>query len=119
MVIFLTLPTNTGLGSSSSLIVGLIKIISKFKKIKLSNMQIIKLAYKIEREILGFDGGWQDQIMATLGGIRKILINKNGKITSRKINISNKTLNKFQNKLLLVFTKEMRESSKNNCISKK
>ena len=29
-----------------------------------------------------------------------------------KINISNKTLNKFQNRLLLVFTKEPRESSK-------
>jgi len=50
------------------------------KKIKLNNDQVIKLAYKIEREILGYDGGWQDQIMATLGGIRKILINKNGKI---------------------------------------
>ena len=109
---FSTLPTNTGLGSSSSLIVGLIKIIGKFKKIKFNNNQVIKLAYKIEREILGFDGGWQDQIMATLGGIRKILINKSGKIESRKINISNKTLNKFQNRLLLVFTKEIRESSK-------
>jgi len=109
---FSTLPTHSGIGSSSSLIVGLIKVISKFKKIKLNNDQVIKLAYKIEREILGYDGGWQDQIMATLGGIRKILINKNGKIKLEKINISNKTLNKFQNRLLLVFTKERRESSK-------
>ena len=37
--------------------------------------------------------------------------NKN-KIKSEKINVSNKTLNKFQNRLLLVFTKEIRESSK-------
>ena len=109
---FSSLPTGAGLGSSSSLIVGLIKIISKFKKIRINNSQIIKLAYKIEREILGSDGGWQDQIMATLGGFRKISINKSGKIKSEKISISNKTLNKFQNTLLLVFTKGTRDSSK-------
>ncbi len=55
---FSSLPTGAGLGSSSSVIVGLIKIISKFKKIRFTNNQIIKLAYKIEREILGIDGGW-------------------------------------------------------------
>ena len=109
---FSSFPTGAGLGSSSSLIVGLIKIISKFKKIRINNSQIIKLAYKIEREILGLDGGWQDQIMATLGGFRKISINKSGKIKSKKISISNKTLNKFQNTLLLVFTKGTRDSSK-------
>ena len=70
------------------------------------------MAYKIEREILGLEGGWQDQIMATLGGFRKISINKSGKIKSKKISISNKTLNKFQNTLLLVFTKGTRDSSK-------
>ena len=108
---FSTMPTKTGIGSSSSLIVGLIKAISKFKKINLNNNQIIKLSYKIEREILGIDGGWQDQIMATLGGIRKIIINKNGQITTTEININKKILSKFQNKILLVFTKEIRDSS--------
>lgn len=109
---FSSLPTGAGLGSSSSLIVGLIKIISKFKKIKITDNQIIKLAYKIEREILGLDGGWQDQIMATLGGFRKISINKSGKIKSDKMNVNNKILNEFQNTLLLVFTKDTRDSSK-------
>ena len=106
------MPTWAGLGSSSSVIVGLIKTISKFKKIRFTNNQIIKLAYTIEREILGIDGGWQDQIMATLGGFRKISINKSGKIKSEKINISNKTLNEFQNTLLMVYTKGTRDSSK-------
>ena len=109
---FSSLPTGAGLGSSSSVIVGLIKTISKFKKIRFTNNKIIKLAYKIEREILGSDGGWQDQIMATLGGFRKISINKSGKIKSEKINISNKTLNEFQNTLLMVYTKGTRDSSK-------
>ena len=109
---FSSLPTGAGLGSSSSVIVGLINIISKFKKIRFTNNHIIKLAYTIEREILGIDGGWQDQIMATLGGFRKISINKSGKIKSEKINISNKTLNEFQNTLLLVYTKGTRDSSK-------
>ena len=36
-----SLPTGAGLGSSSSLIVGLIKIISKFKKIRINNSLFI------------------------------------------------------------------------------
>ena len=46
---------------------------------KFDKKKIIKIAYEIERKRLGLDGGWQDQIISTYGGIRKISINKAGK----------------------------------------
>ena len=38
------------------------------KKIKKSNLQIIKDAYQIERKICKISGGWQDQIASQIGG---------------------------------------------------
>ena len=109
---FSTLPTSSGLGSSSALIVGLIKAISILKKKKFSKSKIAKIAFLIEREILGYSGGWQDQIIASYGGIQRIKINRKGKFSSSSIEIKKKTLKILEKKLILVFTKELRNSSK-------
>jgi len=108
---FSTLPTRAGLGSSSSLIVGIIFGLSKILKIKLSKKKIAEIAFLIERKKLKYQGGWQDQIISSYGGINKINISKNGKFVVRKINIKKKILNKLENKLVLVFTKETRDST--------
>ena len=108
---FSTLPTRAGLGSSSSLIVGIIFGLSKILKIKLSKKKIAKIAFLIERKKLKYQGGWQDQIISSYGGINKINISKNGKFIVRKIDIKKKILNKLENKLVLVFTKETRDST--------
>ena len=71
-----TLPTQSGLGSSSTLIVGLIKGLLQMKNLRINKNKLAKFAYKIERKKLKFDGGWQDQIIASYGGIQRIKINK-------------------------------------------
>ena len=73
---FATLPTSSGLGSSSSLIVGIIFGLSKMLRIKLSKKKIAKIAIFIERKKLKFQGGWQDQIISSYGGINKIKISE-------------------------------------------
>jgi len=108
---FSTLPTRAGLGSSSSLIVGIIFGLSKMLKIKLSKKKIAKIAYLIERKKLKYQGGWQDQIISSYGGINKIKISKDGKFFVQKINIKKNILSKLENKLILVFTRETRDSS--------
>ena len=80
--------------------------------VKLSKKEIAKAAFFIERKKLKHHGGWQDQIISSYGGINKIKILKNGKFTVHKINIKKKILNKLENKLILVFTKETRNSSR-------
>lgn len=109
---FSTLPTQSGLGSSSSLIVGLITAINKLLKLKLSQKRIVDVAYNIERKRLGLKGGWQDQIASTFGGIIKVRINKKGKFSVKRLNIKKKILNKLNSHMLLVFTNETRNSSK-------
>ena len=108
---FSTLPTRAGLGSSSSLIVGIVFGLAKILKIKLTKKKIAQIAFLIERKKLKYQGGWQDQIISSYGGINKINISKSGKFVVKKINIKKKILNRLENKLVLVFTKETRDST--------
>ena len=96
-----TVPTGTGLGSSSAMVVGLINCINKYKKLNLSSIQIIKDAFKIERKICKFYGGWQDQIISQVGGFIEISISKKEKIKIKKLKIKKKIINAIQNKRLL------------------
>ena len=58
------------------------------------------------------DGGWQDQIMASYGGLLKIKINKKGKFFVKKINLKKNIKRKIENNLVLVYSKISRYSSK-------
>ena len=65
------------MGSSSAFAVGLINAISALQGTELDRRKLADAAIKIEREILGEPGGWQDQIYSTLGGIRLVKYNRN------------------------------------------
>ena len=107
-----TVPTNTGLGSSSAMVVGLINCIKIFKNIKISNEQIIKIAYEIERKICKQHGGWQDQVTSQIGGLVQINISKKEKLDIRKLGVNPKIKQKIKNNFLLVYSKIKRNSSK-------
>ena len=62
----------TGLGSSSSFLVGLLNALHAWKGEIVSPEELAKEAIKIEREILREPGGKQDQYMAAYGGFRFI-----------------------------------------------
>lgn len=107
-----TIPTRTGLGTSSAMVVGLINCIKKYKNLKLSNKRIVEDAYKIERKICKLHGGWQDQIVSQYGSFLDIKISKKGKINIKKIKINNNMENIIKNNFLLVYTNTKRNSSK-------
>ena len=109
---FSTLPTRSGIGSSSSLIVGLVNSILAFKNKKLSKYNVAKIAIEIERKILNEDGGIQDQISASFGGINLIKCYKNYKFSVKKIRLSKKNIYFLENSLVLVFSNIKRYSSK-------
>ena len=56
------LPARSGVGSSSSFVIGLLKIISYLQNKKISNTKLAADSIKIERNILKEKGGWQDQL---------------------------------------------------------
>ena len=109
---FSTLPTRSGIGSSSSLIVGLINSIIAFKKKKKSKYNVARIAIEIERKILKEDGGIQDQISASFGGINLIKCLKNYKFSVKKINLNKKNIFFLENTLILIFSNIKRYSSK-------
>ena len=103
--------SGSGLGSSSSFLVGLIKCINKYKNLNLSKKKIAELACNIEIKILKKPIGMQDQYSAAYGGLNHIIFKKK-KIIVKKLNISAKRLKNFEDNLFLYFTDITRKSNK-------
>ena len=106
-----TVPTRTGLGTSSAMVVGLINCINKFKNFKLNKKKIYEIAYNIERNICRIQGGWQDQIVSTYGGAIHARITREGKIFVKKFRYSNNLKKIVNNNFILVYTNTKRDSS--------
>ena len=64
------IPSFSGLGSSSSIIVGLLKALYVYKNKKISTQKLAETACKIEIDILKNPIGKQDQYAATFGGFK-------------------------------------------------
>jgi D-glycero-alpha-D-manno-heptose-7-phosphate kinase len=106
---FSDVPSGTGLGSSGAFTVCLLNALYAFKKKKISKRKLVFEAYNIEKNILKLPTGYQDQAIASYGGV---LVQKYFKknIQFSKIKV-NKIFNKnFENNLLLIFTGFQRES---------
>ena len=69
-------------------------------------------AYRIEREILGLSGGFQDQYIAALGGIQILKINSDLKVLTKPLQIGDKSLKKLQTSLFLIYAGVDRNSEK-------
>ncbi len=107
---FTTVPTQTGLGTSSSMVIGLINCLVSLKKLKMNNLQIIKDAYKIERKICKISGGWQDQIASQIGGYLRVKISRKEKMKITRYTITKKIEKLIKNNLILVYSKVKRQS---------
>ena len=97
------LPYNSGLGSSSAFLVGLINAIFLLKSEKTNLKTIAEIAFKIENKITNNSLGKQDHYIAAYGGLKKIIYKKN-KIDVNQISISKKNLNFLNNNLVFFWT---------------
>ncbi len=98
------MPARSGMGSSSTFVVGLIKAINKFSDINLSNKQLAKESIYLEQKVLKETVGSQDQIAAAYGGFNSIKFYKNNKFKIFQLLKNKKELEKLSKNFFLIFT---------------
>lgn len=112
IISFADIPSDTGLGSSSSFTVGLISALAAYKKVKMTKYEMAEMACHIERDLLQEAGGKQDQYIAAFGGIVGLTISENGKVDVSPIQISHESTEALEKNILLFFTGIKRNSFK-------
>ena len=101
----------TGLGSSSSLTVGLLNALYAYQGILKSRESLAAEACKIEIDILGEPIGKQDQYIASYGGIQHIQFNPDESVYVDPVICTTKTKLALENHLLLFYTGITRKAS--------
>jgi D-glycero-alpha-D-manno-heptose-7-phosphate kinase len=102
----------TGLGSSSSFIVGLLNALYAYKGKHVSAERLAKEACEIEIDILKKPIGKQDQYIAAYGGLQYIRFNKDESVNVDPIIVAKEVRQKLENRLILLYTGLTRSSSK-------
>jgi D-glycero-alpha-D-manno-heptose-7-phosphate kinase len=105
------LPSNTGLGSSGSFLVGLSNVIREFKRINSEPRILADDACHIEIDILNEPVGKQDQYIAAFGGLKILEISKDGYVSTKEVNINQSDLKLFISHIHLYYTNVKRDAS--------
>ncbi len=104
------IPPGTGLGSSSTVAVAIIKAVATARGLMLTKQQIADLACHIEIEKMSEPIGKQDQYAAAFGDLNLIQFSAEG-VTVEPIRISSETRRTLENNLMLFFTGATRAAS--------
>lgn len=98
------LPAFTGLGSSSSFVVGLLNTIYAFRRRMVPRLDLAYEAIEIERKVLKESVGCQDQTFAAMGGFNMIEFRGMGNFVIHRVPFTTSRLEEFEDHLLVFFT---------------
>lgn len=108
---FADLPAKTGLGSSSSFSVALMKGLHSFLGKTLSKGEVAEMASHLEITLLKEPIGKQDQYAAAFGGCNVFTFNSNHTVSVAPVPITQKGFQQFEKHLMLFFTGITRTAS--------
>ena len=104
-------PAGTGMGSSSSLTVGLLTALYGYRDQVVSPEPLAEQACRIEIDVLGKPIGRQDQYAAAFGGLNYIRFNPDDTVDVEPVPCRPETLDELERRTLLVYTGQTRDAN--------
>jgi D-glycero-alpha-D-manno-heptose-7-phosphate kinase len=105
------LSAGTGMGSSSSYTVGLLRALNTMLRRYVSIQELAEEACKIEIDLVGKPIGKQDQYAAAFGGIIVLEIDTLGNVTVTYPKIVHETIYELENRLMMFYTGIQRDAN--------
>jgi len=105
------IPTGTGLGSSGSFTVGVLKALRAYQHESVPNADLAEQACHIEIDILGEPVGKQDQYIAAVGGLTAFEFHSDERVEITPLDLPIETRHRLDDNLLLFFTGVRRSAS--------